>query len=97
MKLKYIFTALLALVGLTACDSSPTTVKSVQTNPQFVCALSDGRQLYRFEVDNSQGHNHWVYLFANSNDPITINHDVQQGKVTVNQAVVEIPQVEPSK
>jgi len=108
--MKYIeLIALVTILSLAACDRQPGTGDSVYdpkfttvadvTQPEFVCNLSDGRKLYRFQVGHvSRGLSaHFVYLFINdgkvvTDDPVSVNRNIQSGKTSHNETTIIIPQ-----
>lgn len=99
--MKKIFSLLLIGASLSLCACAPdlngtsaSTISSVSL-VSYVCTLSDGRKLYKFEVARSgHGNTDRIYFFKNASDnqPISINIDTPQGKTTVNETIVQIPE-----
>lgn len=99
MKIKIIF-AILAGFILVGCigPSDPQTKAKNKINansPEFVADTSKGK-LYRIWIDMGSSHNaDRVYYFENAtNNEITVNETVSNGKTSHTQTVVIIDGVE---
>lgn len=94
MKLKYLFIALLSIGFLSGCGGRSPELCKQKTEYNFdhphKVGVLNGRELYRVRVVNYDIHDHYVYFFKNSDDVITMNRTVSQGKTTINTVQVII-------
>ena len=97
MKIKSLL-ALSAALFLASCNESIEArnerirdTKQSFAEPIKIGRLNDGREVSRVTVYN-QYHDHYVYFVDNGDGGRTVsnNHDVSQGKTTVNKTIVEI-------
>jgi hypothetical protein len=56
-----------------------------------VGTLPDGREIRRYYINMGKLHDHWIYV---TNDTITINRTISQGKTTFNHVSVIINGIE---